>query len=540
MKKLLLILILLFPLFIVAQSFWSLAIDDNSYNKSRTTDNALFQDSIILVSGFVIDAPCHYHQLFAYNLSGERLWNIAGHYDLIYCDSDYIYTTGYNLIGDIIGNEQIVISKYDKYGNEIFSIAYPDIPHYGYIFKPKSIDIATDGTILISSTNSILKSNINGSEIQEYEIDLESEIISIHSLNALTYIIRTDNKIYKTDDSFSITESVEFSNTINAMIIINENIYTLHDFCLLQIDSDLNISDTIVSGAQCYNNMYLYDNSFWLQANVEDSIKLYNLINLNLDKTLTFPAFVNNAEFILAQNKYTFVGNSFTDQIGIYNFEVVGDEVISVSLPDCELLDFNIDSITIEYVQLNDNDSLAIGYRFITELTIRNNGNEIINSIAIFTDLVGGSECQKNQFYHKFTALNISPGEDKTLNLEQIYQDGITNNQLCFQVLAPNSELEVLTENNSLCKTFVINKVINESSQKIQIYPNPFTDYFIIENPNLNIDYIDIIDLNGKLISRDIVTDNTAKIKTHALKSGVYILKIHAENKIRSNLIIKE
>ncbi len=527
-------------MFIAGQSFWSLAVDDNGFNKSRTTDNVLFQDTIILAGGFVNDAACRYHQLFAYNLSGDRLWNIGGFHDRIYCDSDYIYTTGYTGHGEIIeGYQQIVIAKYDKFGNEIFSIAYPETPHNADVFKPNSIDIATDGTILVSSVNSILKSNIDGLEIQEYEIELDADINEIQSLDALTYFIRTDNKIFKTDDSFLILESLEFSNTIKALRINDEYIYTLLDACMIELDSDLNIVDTIVSGAQHYNNMYIYASSFWLQANVEDSIVLYRFTDLNLDEIKIFPTFVNNADFILAQNNYVFVGNSLTDQIGIYNFDLEIDENINVSLPDCELLDFNIDNINIEYVQLNETDSLAIGFRFDAELIIRNNGNENINSIAIFADLEGGYSCEQNYYYQKFTEISILPSEELILNLEQVYQDGINNNQICFQCLAAKSELEIQIKNNTLCKDFVISELINIIRADMQVYPNPFADYLNIENPNTDIEFIDIIDISGKAIIRNKVSGNSIKIKTTSLKSGVYILKTHSKTNIETRLIIK-
>ena len=56
MKKTLITLLLFVPLFINAQSFWSVVADDDN-NISRITDKGLLQDSIILVSGIVNDAP---------------------------------------------------------------------------------------------------------------------------------------------------------------------------------------------------------------------------------------------------------------------------------------------------------------------------------------------------------------------------------------------------------------------------------------------------------------------------------------------------
>src|SRR5690554_3552411 len=125
MRRLIIVSLVFIPILINAQAFWSVVVDDSYHNISHVTDKGLFQDSIILVSGFVSDASCPYHNLFAFDRNGKRLWNTGGYYDLITTDSDYIYTAGYTPIDDVMGYEQIVLSKYDKNGNEIFSIGYP-------------------------------------------------------------------------------------------------------------------------------------------------------------------------------------------------------------------------------------------------------------------------------------------------------------------------------------------------------------------------------------------------------------------------------
>lgn len=540
MKKLLITLIVLYPWYIIAQSFWNVAIDDSSYNKSLYKDSDLFQDSIILTSGFVNHASCRYHKLFAYNLSGERLWSIGGFHDLIFSDSNYIFTAGYSSIGDVAGNEQVVISKYNKYGDEIFSISYPEIPHSGFYFYPKSIDIAPDGTILISSANSIIKSNTEGEYILEYQLQLDSEINSVKSLNEDTYFIQTNSKLYKANNSFSLIDSIQFANTINNIIIENNSIYTLLETSLILLDTNFIITDTVVAEVQHYANVYSYNNNIWLQANVGDSIMLYNYTDLVLHETKTFPALVNNAKFIFSQNNYIFLGNSFTEQIGIYNFKGSDFDIFDVNLPNIELADFNIDNISIEYVALNDNDSLAIGYRFDAELTVTNSGNNTIATLAIFADLQGGTECDQNFFYQKFTGLNLLSGESQIFNIENIYQDGINNNQLCFQCIAPNSQLEILTDDNTLCKTFVINKIDSDYGINIQVYPNPFNDFIIVENPDSDIDFIDIIDINGKVIIRHKTTSNKETIHTNDIAAGTYIIRISAGNKISSGLFIKK
>ncbi|MCG8697646.1 MAG: hypothetical protein MI922_06290, partial [Bacteroidales bacterium] len=432
MKKLIITVLVFVPILTNAQTFWSTVIDDSYKNISHVTDKGLLQDSIVLVSGFISDASCHGHNLFAYNQTGLRKWNIGGYHDLICTDSEYIYTAGYTPIDDIIGIEQIVVSKYDKNGTEIFSIGYPDSPQDLYFeFEPKNIDLIPGGTILVSSKNSIIKSNIEGTEIKEYNITLESPINSIQSINMVSYLINTQNKIYKTDSSLVLVDSAEFENTINKLLVLNDTLFSLFDSNIVRMDTSLNIIDTIITSSVVLCNMEHYKNNLWVQMSSSDSIRILKLQNFEISDTLTYPILMNNTEFIVSKNNFTFVGNSFTNQIGICNFQIENSEIETVSLPNIELLDFDIDSIVLDYVQMQK-DSFARGYSFNTEITIKNNGEETINTFAVYSDLHGGMNCAQNYFYQKFTDLEILPGQTQTLYLKRAYEDGINNNQLCL------------------------------------------------------------------------------------------------------------
>ena len=63
----------------------------------------------------------------------------------------------------------LVISKYDKNGNEIFKISYPEMPYNDYFEEvPNSIDVSSNGSILISSSNAIFTVDANGTNIQKF------------------------------------------------------------------------------------------------------------------------------------------------------------------------------------------------------------------------------------------------------------------------------------------------------------------------------------------------------------------------------------
>jgi len=60
--------------------------------------------------------------------------------------------------------------------------------------------------------------------------------------------------------------------------------------------------------------------------------------------------------------------------------------------------------------------------------------------------------------------------------------------------------------------------------ENISVYPNPVTDAFTITNA---IDTrVEMLDLNGRLISSHIINDNSQSIDTKGLHAGIYLLKI--------------
>lgn len=541
MKWFIFFLLAFSPFMVKAQTSWNLVVDDNySHNLSHVTDVGLFQGSTILISGSLSNASCRYQNLFAYNTEGHRLWSIKGPHDLIYTDSEYIYTTGFTFIDGVFGYDEIVLSKYNKNGEEIFTIGYPEVPHdLNLEFRPKSIDMAPDGTILVSSKNSIAKSNVNGKAIQVYEVNLDYSIDAVHAITPSSYLIHTENKLYKSDSSFTLVDSIEFSTSVNKLIVENNTVFTLLDSLLLLLDTDLNILDTLISSPVDFLDMEFYDNTLWLQTIEADSLKLIKLQAFENPDTLTFPVFVNSIKSIVSEGGFTFVGNSFSNQIGIYHYPTHNGEVETVDLPNVELVDFDIYNIEIKYVQI-PGDSFAEGYYFNTALTIKNHGIDPISSMAVFARLNGGINCARNFLYKKPTDFDILPGETHTLHLSRAYQIGVTSNQICMRCLAPNSKLETIIDDNYLCKTFVITGTENVTQNPFKVYPNPVTGYLIIENPNLDFKNIEIFDVNGRIWISEEISGALTKIETAKLIPGPYVVRISSDSQINTQLIIKK
>lgn len=523
----------------LAQTFWSKVIDDQHKNLSYITDKALFRDSVIIISGVVSEATCHYQNLFAFNLDGQKLWEVQGTQDLVNNDDNFIYTAGFTFVDDVAGYTQLIISKYDAEGKEIFSIGYPDVPHQGnYEFIPKSIDVSSDGKIIVSSEKSVVMTDTGGTSIHEIPINIQGDIQSVYSINSESFLITTQNTIFKTDQSFAATDSVSFTGTIKKTLLQNDSVYAIVDTELLRIDLNLNIIDTLISKTFEIQNFDFFGEDLWVSSFNEGKINLTKLKGNETDATVTFPKMLNETEFIVTDNSFVFAGNSFSNQIGLFSYPGTVLSELQV-LPDIEFVDFNINKISIEYHTFQG-DSIATGYFFTPEVTVKNNSADTIKSFAVFADLHGGTNCVQNFFYRKITGLEILSGQSQTVTLPRGYEENIKNNELCFQLLAPNGEIETEIENNSICKTFTITATDKYKNPEIAVYPNPFVDYLVIKNPAAESLTTEIIDLNGKILVKEHTGAQNKTIDTKHIKPGLYILKITSDSSISTQTVIKQ
>jgi hypothetical protein len=82
---------------------------------------------------------------------------------------------------------------------------------------------------------------------------------------------------------------------------------------------------------------------------------------------------------------------------------------------------------------------------------------------------------------------------------------------------------------------------MSPDKEKIRIFPNPVSDYLIIEiADSLKIFKIEIIDLCGKILRTiDHINSNSTTIKRGDLLSGFYFLRIHADDIYTRDIIIR-
>lgn len=541
MRQLLIFLFVLFHLTSFSQSFWSKVVDDQNFNKSSFTCSSLFRDSLILVGGFVGTASCPGSELFAYDLTGKRVWEKHGYFAAIHSNSNSIYTVGNIWVDDITGLEQVVFEKYDQYGKEIFQTAYPDVPHYySYEFIPNCLDVNKKGAIVTSSKNSIIRADSVGKVIFEKRMNFKQDISGIHFIGTDSFLISTNSTLYRSDSSLIHSDSINFTEKIVSSLIQNDTIFCLFPNKLVILDTNLNILDTLITSTNIeFKKIRPFGGDLWIQGEQGVQAKILHLHKQKISETSTFDLLIKSPDFLVSSGNIVFTGTSSSNQIAIYSYNKKAEPDL-VPLPDIEIVDFNIQNIGIDYVHISGGADFPRGYNFVTEIVIKNNGNDTITSFSIYSYLHGGMNCAHNYFYQKFSDALILPHQEKTINLNRIYEEDLRNNTICFECMAPNSQIENVIENNSLCKTFVITG-LNDflKSQQYHIYPNPVKDFLNLKLEENGIKHIRLTNVNGSLLLETKITGCETNLDLSEFDTGIYLLSIISESSIFTRKIVK-
>jgi hypothetical protein len=98
-----------------------------------------------------------------------------------------------------------------------------------------------------------------------------------------------------------------------------------------------------------------------------------------------------------------------------------------------------------------------------------------------------------------------------------------------------NNRFEIVFENTTLSN-------VDFETANIQVYPNPASDVIHIStDSNVTfLEYIELFDLNGRLVKREDVSDKKEVItlNINTVTSGIYILKVNTKDTQFSRKVI--
>lgn len=548
MKNLLFSFLLVVPLFSIAQESnskdWNLVIDYTQTNKSSYASTALFQDSILLVNGCVNQIQCGFLAQTAYNLQGERLWWSTGG-NFVKTDSNYIYVAGLHK-NDDTEDAPLFIKKFDANGDTVFTRYFWEFGierelRWQYRYKLVDMELTENGKILIASNYSVVKSNIEGTEFKEELIRLDTDIVGIEILNDDTYLIQTEEKLYKADSSLSLVDSIEFGGNFIECKVFQDTLYSLFSTQLIRLSQELNIIDTLfATNTSLYEGMELYEGSLWLHAQENFSSVLIETQGDRILGSKSFELELENVDFTITKDNFLFTGNSKSQQIGIYNFNEPADSTVYENVPDIAIVGLEAEFLEAYYPPWFP-DSIADGSYFSVSVTVENRGTQAIDSYRLYAALGNYINCSTNYLYAGEQA-SMLPGEIATVNYSRVLGIGIdVGRNVCIEVLAPNAEIEANISNNKMCTQLVTSIPDSKKLEaNIKVFPNPASDQLRIEHPKTKLDEIQLLDMAGKLIGTFEPKPNRSSISLADLPKGLYFLKLISKDRYMTRKVMKE
>jgi hypothetical protein len=283
-----------------------------------------------------------------------------------------------------------------------------------------------------------------------------------------------------------------------------------------------------------------FGGDFWIQGIKGAKSEIIHLVNLTVSDTLSFDSLLPSADYLVSPDKVIFTGTSNSGQIAVYSFSKK-IEPKQINLPDIQIQDLNLLNTIIDATSIYGEGDLPRGYNFIPEVLIRNVGIDTIKSFVVYSVLRGGMNCAQNFYYQKVTDISLPPNQEISIKLNRLYEDWVIYNSFCFEVLAPNSQIETNLDKNTLCKTFVITG-LNEiaKSQKYSVYPNPVKDLLNLKSEENGTKHLRLTNMEGSLISESIINSCETTIDFSGLESGVYLLSITSESGQYVQKVVKE
>ncbi len=544
------IIILLFNVNGFSQIKWSRVIDFDGMNKSYTTGCEMLGDSLVVQIGYVSKNSCRKNAIFTYDLEGNLLWYyknnqsiVGGKFEVIATSEEFIYTAGQLLEDDYFDPTlPLIIAKFDKEGNTIFetwNLTDEDSP---YEFIPEHIDTYNDEKILLSAKgyypvkSNILMANENGEMI--WLKDYNFTINDIKFINSERFIISTANRIHLANSNGSILITKTVDGWSKEIVVFEDLIFQLFENKIIVWDTDLQQIETINAPSQIIlNKLKVFENKVWVMGIISDSVGLAYIEDYEITEFSEFDLYVNSPDFLISKSSYLFTGNSPSEQIAIYSYDK-NEQDFSYNWLDIEIIDFSINNIRLNY---NPDVGFYTSYYFDAHITIRNNSSNPIDSLAIFSNLDFGYNCWSQHYYKKYTGINLLPGTEKTLSAYNIHEEKYptNNNKLCFEVLSPNSEIELSIENNVSCKFFDVLNIQENNAENIRVFPNPVENLLTIELEEEAKYRIRLININGETVFEEITNSKNYSIDMTSYTNGLYILSINSGSIILTTKIIK-
>lgn len=296
--------------------------------------------------------------------------------------------------------------------------------------------------------------------------------------------------------------------------------------------------------------LYLYTKEWKSKIQGQDQAGVLVLDRNTLDslRVLLYPDGESQVFDVAFSTDSIFVIGAVKGLLSSFGFvkTVAKGELMAYEGPDIEVVDFDVKGPLIYDQSTHGNPILN---RYVpVEVTVKNSGQEMIESFVIQSNQVWGINCYVVGFHRLMTEQGLMPGEQRTFEFQfKTPNDKRNRSTYRYSVvaMAPNEKLDPRMENNmkSSYADFVV-PTSQFSKGIVRVHPNPVAD-------ELNIHFSaasgseerqwTIYSLQGQVLSSGIVSvvDNQSVVSVEGFSSGIYILQVVEKTGSAQPIIVK-
>lgn len=224
-----------------------------------------------------------------------------------------------------------------------------------------------------------------------------------------------------------------------------------------------------------------------------------------------------------------FSNNPLIESIDLYNY-FLADIDLSNNLHLKQLEIYGGMLTTVDTSNLPSLEIIRLGYgdNLIQYIDLSNNPN----LVRVEINDIDGLDYLNIQNGNNTNITHFSSTSNNTLYCIQV-DDPIWSEENWYNV-------DSHTSFESFCE-FILNTNDIKSPENFKFYPNPVENTITIENPDLTIDKINLIDVNGKTVFTKSLNTNPIKLNLKSYPKGIYFLQLLSGEKIiQTEKIIKK
>jgi hypothetical protein len=535
------LLLLLLPCLSYSQT-WNKVVD--TWYGNYASDMLLFQDSLVVVASNYNPINCPNGGSFAaFSLNGTLKWAKGGG-TVITANDSFVFGAYLEYTDDALGGERMLMKTVDHQGNLIKHQEIVIYNHwqdtnkkiYPILLYPNKIVYIGSNELLVSSKSKLHKLNTDGKllhTLNNPKLDFKGTL----ALDANTLFVYGTKTMYRLDAALNILDSISFGNEILDVKSNGQNLLVLFANELAEVNANFAQTQTLVSSTETFTNFQQSGNALWLQITGNDSLRLIQFENGQVNKRLSFSRDFKQTHFLVAGQQFIFSGESLQKQTAVASFT---ESENTQQLPDVALVGLKFETVSYQYMYAG----LDTIHRFTfydPYVTIKNNSTETLESIGLLR--VGRQliNCAVDIYYRKISGLNIASGDTLTIKLPTDYREGGRYGiDICYTLVAPNGKLETILDNNKFCAYSNPTSTQTYDTKGFYVYPNPSSSLINLQWQENSPKQIELYDFTGKKVS---VSQNDSEFSTQidisGLAPGNYLIKIISEKGVRTEKIVK-